>query len=165
MEHLPPVADPYSPILVPYIGESEYDKLDFAGYPSRSKIAIDLLLGGDFQGSSPKKLVAILQTWLFFGLMHEILSMDIQTNNFIRTGESGEKWITTEKLPEYLQAFRRQVLEIKARPNGLDISRQRLEQMHKTFVLSSTTFQGFEAFYPVSHSSTRGVLVHKNHGV
>jgi hypothetical protein len=146
MEHLPPAVDPYSPVLVPYIGESEYDNLDFAGYPRRSKIDIDLLLVGDFQGFSSRRLAAFLQTWLFFGLMHEILSMDIQTKEFIRTNKSGQIWITTEKLPGYLQAFRRQVLEIKAGPNGLEISRRRLEQMHKSFVLSCTTFQGFETF-------------------
>jgi hypothetical protein len=87
MEHLPPALDPYSPICVPYIGESKYDNLDFAGYPHRLKIDIDLLAG--FPG------LFIPETWLFFGRMCEILSMDIQMKELIRTDESGHIWTNT----------------------------------------------------------------------
>jgi hypothetical protein len=106
MEHLPPVADPYCPIFVPYIGDCEYDGLDFAGYPGRKRWDVDRLLKGDFQGFPPTSVAAFLQTWLYFGLMHEILNVKVRTADFIRIGYSGERWLTTEKLPGYLQVFR-----------------------------------------------------------
>src|SRR5271156_4282087 len=109
MEHLPPVASPHQPILVPYIGDCEYDGLDFAGYPSRKGYDVDRLLKSDFQGSSPRSVAAFLQTWLFFGLMHEILNVEIRTADFVRIDGSGERWLTTKKLPGYLQIFRQKI--------------------------------------------------------
>jgi hypothetical protein len=143
MEHLPPVADPYCPIFAPYVGHCDYDGLGFAGYPSRMRCDVDRLLKGDFQRSSPANVAGFLQTWLYFGLMHEVLNVEIRTANFIRIDGSGEKWLTTEKLPGYLQVFRQQIEQDKCAPNSAEISQRRNDQIHECFLLSRATWQSF----------------------
>ena len=64
---------------------------------------MDRVLMGDFHGPPTANIAAFLQTWLFFGLMHEILAVEIRTGDFIRIDISGKKWLTTKKLPNYLQ--------------------------------------------------------------
>jgi hypothetical protein len=144
MEHLPPVSDPFEPIVIPYIGDCEYDRLDFAGYPSRRGWDIDRLLMGDFQDAPTANAAIFLQTWLFFGLMHEILAVEIRTADFIRIDVSGKKWLTTKKLPDYLQAFRRQVEHDKDVPNSAEITQRRNDRIHECFCLSCAVWQGFE---------------------
>jgi hypothetical protein len=116
MEHLPPVTNPYNPIFVPYIGDCEYDGLDFAGYPARRGFDIEGLLKGDFKATSSDQVASFLQTWLFFGLMCEILGVKLGTAYFVRTDEYGNKWITTEKLPRALHNIRVLVDKEKALP-------------------------------------------------
>ncbi|KAF4632702.1 hypothetical protein G7Y89_g5424 [Cudoniella acicularis] len=160
MEHLPPVSDPYEPILIPYIGDCEYDGLDFAGYPSRRGWDIDRLLIGDFQETPTANAAAFLQTWLFFGLMHEIFAVKIRSADFIRIGVSGKKWITTKKLPDYLQAFRRQIEHDKEVPNSAKITQSRNDKIYECFNLSCAVWQSFEkleATYSVRNPISREV--------
>lgn len=103
MEHLPPVIKPYDPILVPYIADREYDGLEFSEYPSRRGYDLQLLLQGDFQGSSAEEIASFLQVWLWFGLIHGILQVQVNAETFVRTDEAGEKWLNTETLVLLLQ--------------------------------------------------------------
>lgn len=116
MEHLPPVTNPYDPILVPYIGDCEYDSLDFASYPTRRGFDLDRLLDGDLQGTSVPAVASFLQIWLYFGFMQELLGVKIQTDDFVRTDDAGRKWIMTEKLPGILHTIRQQVDARKTLP-------------------------------------------------
>ena len=76
MEHLPPVANPYEPIFVPFIAE-EYDGGDFAEYSTRRGIDLHRLTKGDFQNLSSDQVASFLQTWLYFGLLHGILGVNV----------------------------------------------------------------------------------------
>jgi hypothetical protein len=103
MEHLPPVKKPHDPVFVPYVGDREYDGLEFSSYPSRRGYDIDRLLQGDFQGSSPEEIAAFLQVWLWFGLIHAVLQVQVDSARFIRTDEAGKKWLNSEFLVLLLQ--------------------------------------------------------------
>jgi hypothetical protein len=75
MEHLQPVTNPHDPIFVPYIGDCEYDGLDFADYPARRGFDIEGLLKGDSKETPLDQVASFLQTWLYFGFMCEILGV------------------------------------------------------------------------------------------
>jgi hypothetical protein len=107
MEHLPPVSKPFEPILVPYVGDREYDGLDFAAYPARRGFDLNRLLEGDFDCHSSDEIASFLQTWLFFGLIHAVLGVTVNSSDFVRTDAHGMRWMTTEKLPEVLHNVRK----------------------------------------------------------
>ncbi|KUJ12058.1 uncharacterized protein LY89DRAFT_673847 [Mollisia scopiformis] len=116
MEHLPPVTKAYEPISVPFIGETEYDGLEFASYPTRRGFDLDRLLQGDLQGRSTEAVASFLQDWLYFGFMHELLGIEIQRGDFVRTDDAGREWITAQKLPGLLYLVRQQIEIEKALP-------------------------------------------------
>ena len=74
MERLLPVKHLYQSISVPYIGEYKYDGLDFAGSPSRNQLNLDRPEAGNVRGFPFFGVSAILQTWLYFGAIDEILN-------------------------------------------------------------------------------------------
>ena len=100
MEHLPPVSKPFGPIRVPYLGDRDYDGLDFATYPARRGFDIERILEGVFQDADDT--ASFLQTWLFFGLLNAVLGVTAETSDFVRTDEDGTRSMTTEKLPGML---------------------------------------------------------------
>ena len=67
--------------------------------------------------TSEPRVAHFLQTWLFFGLLTEVLQSNITTDDFLK---EGGKFITTKKLPEH-------VLEWKKSLAGLD-EEEKLEQ-------------------------------------
>ena len=105
MEHLPPVVDPQDPLRIPYLG-GEFDGKDFEGYPTRQGLDLQGLQQGDLQGRSRADVARFLQTWLYFGLLHGVLGIEIATKDFTRTGESDQRCITTQNLRDYLRRWR-----------------------------------------------------------
>ena len=105
MDHYAPISNPHRPVRVPYLG-GQYDDLDFAGYPSRHNWDIDRLREGDFQGASRRDAAQFLQTWLYFGLLHEVLDMPIAAADFFRPDGPQEYVITTAKLADYLRSWK-----------------------------------------------------------
>lgn len=117
MDHLPAVADPHEPIYVPYLGGLEYDGLEFCGYPTRQAWEVSRLLEGDLQGRTATEAAQFLQTWLYFGMLHESLSLDIddrfQLGDFVRFDEERqEKLISTRPLPELMKSWRQRVKQM-----------------------------------------------------
>ncbi|KAA6407111.1 MAG: hypothetical protein FRX48_09177 [Lasallia pustulata] len=107
MDHYAPVSNPYRPVRVPYLG-GQYDGLNFAGYPSRRNWDIIRLQQGDFQGASRNDAARFLQTWLYFGLLQEVLGMPIAVTDFFRPDGPEEYVVTTAKLPDYLRRWKLQ---------------------------------------------------------
>lgn len=124
MDHLPTVSTPYQPVSIPYLGGDEYDGLDFAGYPTRQHWQIEYLLQGDVHKGNlqrddlqPRTLVEaaqFLQTWLYFGMLHEALILlgddRPHLRDFVRVGDdSQQEYITTWLLPELLRNLQQQI--------------------------------------------------------
>lgn len=112
MDHYSPISNPYRPVLVPYLG-GQYDGLDFAGYPSRRNWDIGRLEEGDFQGASRRDAAQFLQTWLYFGLLHEVLNIPIAVTDFFRPEGPQDYVITTAKLPGYLRRWKLQLDQLQ----------------------------------------------------
>lgn len=96
-------------IEVPYTCKEEYDAGPFQEYPTRKNWKEEELNGFKFFGKRPQADVeAFFQTWLFFGVIISIFDMVcvvVTTKDFIRMNASKEKYITTRKFPELIQAW------------------------------------------------------------
>ncbi|CZR59572.1 uncharacterized protein PAC_09466 [Phialocephala subalpina] len=120
MEHLPPVTKPHDPIFVPYMGDREYDGLEFASYPARRGFDLDRLLQGDLQGHSVDAIASFLQVWLYFGFIHEFLGVKVNLEEFVRTDDGGQRWVTTEKLPGILHTIHQDIVAERSHPDYTD---------------------------------------------
>ena len=116
MDHLPCPASTSGKgrIVVPYVCEEQYDGGDFMTYPSRRTGSLpNLQAGGLWPGQllyshqmqlaslSNQEINSFYQTWLFFGLIHEILGNLYVAEDLIYTcGNAGHysKAISTCKL-------------------------------------------------------------------
>ena len=123
MEHFPRIADPVDPIKVPYKGGT-YRGGNFATYPEDQDPAYDLtrLQQGDFGGHDQEAVAQMLQAWLYFGLLKEALQLEIVEADFITKvpDAEGRKYITTERLREYLHRWRTAHENAKNDPEVLD---------------------------------------------
>ena len=108
MDHFPPVSIPYNTVEIPYLG-GEYDGQEFKGYPARQHWDLGKLLAGDLQGRTIADAGRFLQTWLYFGMIHEVLGVEMLMNDFVRVGRSQHRFVTTHKLQEYLRTWKSRV--------------------------------------------------------
>ena len=122
MDHLPYPASAQGRerTTVPYVCQENYDGGPFMTYPTRTGGVPDLYLTGLFSGhftrshetqlaSLPKReLESVYQTWLFFGLLHEILGSVYVAEDFIYTCEDQCGYTTavsTSKLKPALEEW------------------------------------------------------------
>jgi hypothetical protein len=109
MDHLQ-IPDGAEHVKLPYLGTEEYDGGELSNYPQRKNWTRAELLGENDYGGRPKEEVnAFFQTWLFFGCLITVfrsVGVQVQTADFIHTTIDGNKYITTAKLPEFIQQWR-----------------------------------------------------------
>ncbi len=116
MDHLPcpGSASGREKIVVPYVCQEEYDGGEFMTYPSRRRGSLpNLHTVGHFPGQllyshqmqlaslSKHEIESFYQTWLFFGLIHEILGSLYVAEDLIYTCEDAghcSKAVSTSKL-------------------------------------------------------------------
>ena len=123
MDHLPRVRNSAGlQIDVPYL-HGEYDQKGFHGFVTRKGLSIAQVLNADYGDLPPIRVAAILQSWLYFAFLDEIISTGIEgavldglrprshvnMNHFL-TCRSGVLYISTKRLPEYLQYWRKSAL-------------------------------------------------------
>ena len=113
MDHLPPVSKSYNAVEIPYLG-GEYDGEEFTGYPAQQNWDLEKLQAGDLQNRTALDAGSFIQSWLYFGMMQEVLGIDILTADFVRVDGSQKQFVTTHKLQEYLQTWRSQIDQEKA---------------------------------------------------
>ena len=113
MNHLPDIRNSSCPLLeVPCIA-TPYDGLSFAEYPLREGWDKALFVRSDFTNNGSRTVeeaAAFLQTWLYFGTIHEVLG-DV-TAAYVWMNENGPM-ISTLDLPVHLQMW-------KGRVDGMD---------------------------------------------
>lgn len=123
MEHLP-VRDGKFPIAVPYIPSPRFDGGVWADYPQRLGWDTSLWLTHDafanpqelelwlsFNRKGLGDLCALLQTWLFFGLLATIIDAEAPLEDFVRRDFDGGSYITTAELSRYLEEWDRLIQE------------------------------------------------------
>ena len=112
MDHLQKVQDPIrKPWNVPFLCASfDFDPSpstfeDFERIPQKNGCNTDGLVQGVSGPQTLVQNVPFLQSWLFFGLIVQILGpigVTLDRNEFVRIHDDGNLVITTEALPKYL---------------------------------------------------------------
>ena len=90
MDHLPQASQPA--LLypqVPYLEGFVYDGGGFTGFPARMGFDKKRLLAGDFTEHSPTVTAAFLHSWLYFGMMSEVLAKNVELVDFVVEGPRG----------------------------------------------------------------------------
>ena len=107
MDHLPEASQPAFPYpQVPYLEGFLYDDAPFTDFPARMGFDKKRLLAGDFTEHSPTVTAAFLQSWLFFGMMSEVLGTHVERQDFVLADRHGHSFITTkESLPPYIRRW------------------------------------------------------------
>ena len=107
MDHLPGVEKALSPpLVVPYLGRQGYDGQSFSNYSSRRGWDLAFLDRDDFTNDGTRTTVetaVMLQDWLYFGLIHEILGQT-HLEYFAWDAKCG-LIITTRSLPKHLEMW------------------------------------------------------------
>ena len=86
-----------------------YDGGEWTSYPERQGWDKEKIYRGDFTGRTFQETSALFQSWLYFGVLSEVLAVpgaDFDPWDFIRTLPDGRQAITSEKLVDYLRRWR-----------------------------------------------------------
>lgn len=123
MEHLPEINDPAYPLpSIHYLGHViEYDEKGFFDFPQRHGWSLYHPMKYGFHAirrhnegprhvnpefQTPENIAALVQAWLFFGVLHEIfntiLGLDLPLQEFIEIRDGG-KFISTRELRRYIR--------------------------------------------------------------
>jgi hypothetical protein len=108
-------------LFVPYVVQSPYDGKGFHSFPERSgwKLADNgnwrniRVAERPFADRKEGDLDAFLQSWLFFGVLMEVFGLDthVTLEDFIFQNNYGAWYITTKKLPIYIESWEARIKE------------------------------------------------------
>lgn len=105
MDHLPLPNDPVlvGSVKVPFYATQEYDGDDFKSFPSRHKWQVSgafsmTSVTRDGKPASDAEVGAMLQTWLFFGLLFAVTGENQDLDSFRRVNAEGRHILRTELL-------------------------------------------------------------------
>lgn len=107
MDHLPRLNDPAHDFEVPCLCTEEYPYggLEFTTFPVRQGWNKAELLHKKLEERERRDAAAMLQAWLFFGVLTEVLVRPVNPDDFRRVNEHGQLVITTALLPLYLNSW------------------------------------------------------------
>lgn len=128
MDHIPSIPNPHNPILVPYLGGSYGNAECFSTYLSQNKIDLEALQAGaradDLQVDHEAKT---LQVWFFFGMLREVLQLEIVEADFIQE-KDGRRWMSTRNLKGYLDRWKAEHESAKRYPVILEERKRRAQE-------------------------------------
>ncbi|MCJ1226899.1 hypothetical protein MMC12_003554 [Toensbergia leucococca] len=104
MDHLPS-RGLSAPIEVPYLCLRAYDSGPPASFPERNGWDKEKVFRGDFGGRPIAETTSLLQFWMYFGHLFEVLDVlgaHFDPWHFIQTLQDGKRLITTPKLGTYV---------------------------------------------------------------
>ena len=88
MDHLPsPTFSPSTPVEVPRVEYIPYDFLTFANFPQRKGFTKDGVLD---TRRTPLELASLVQSWLYFGLLSDILGYAVTPYGFTKSSSTGD---------------------------------------------------------------------------
>lgn len=128
MDHFPSISDPHNPISVPYLGGSYANAECFATFLSREEIDLEALQAGPLADDLLLDHQAkTLQAWFFFGMLREVLQLEVVEADFIQV-KDGRMWMTTRNLKEYLRRWKAEHETAKRYPIILDERKKRAQE-------------------------------------
>src|SRR5271170_1556226 len=104
MDHIPcSESDLWQHVRVPFFCQENYDGLAFSDYPLRKGWQDTNSSAINFAQRSQEEYSAFLQTWLFFGMLVEVLGVSVAMEDFVQDNQ-----VTTRRLSKYtLQWYER----------------------------------------------------------
>lgn len=146
MDHLPHL-NPSHTIEVPCIVKEVYDGQDFCTYPARKGWSMQSLLEGNLDTRTPEETAAFLQTWLFFGLLMEVIPIPVKMDDYIQV-ESGRSHITTKHLAQHIGDWQQHV-------QGSSLEQRRAEhaKINKCFETIFQIIQDYCSHNPLEQKS------------
>jgi hypothetical protein len=105
MDHLPSFGGSPEKSVFPTFAGKCTTAGTFLDYLERKSWDKQRLYKGQLEGRSFEETASILQSWMYFGLLYQVLQPVNETLNpsdFLRPGSDGKQEITTKKLPDYI---------------------------------------------------------------
>jgi hypothetical protein len=81
----------------------------FEEYPLRRGFSRADLGAGNFPPEHSQQAAALVQNWLFFGLLEEVFRASVPARDFTATSENGEQYLSTHLLGEYVERWKERV--------------------------------------------------------
>jgi len=81
----------------------------FEDYPLRRGFSVASLEAGSFPPEQSKQAAALVQHWLFFGLLEEAFRVDVPATDFITRNANGEQYLSTHLLVGYTERWKERV--------------------------------------------------------
>ncbi|KAH1908305.1 hypothetical protein KXV57_003567 [Aspergillus fumigatus] len=119
MDHIPNIYRPaLGHIQVPCLLSKEYrcdyaDK-DFFSFPERHGWDLCAIMRRDFKRNgleTPLRAASLLQAWLYFGFMSEVLKTEVLIRDFLEEID-GQEVITTKSLPRYINNWQDEIISL-----------------------------------------------------
>lgn len=95
-------------VEVPYVCSKPYDGGNFSTYAERQGWILKNLHDGNLEDRSVESAAALLQEWMYFGVLHEVFAyvdVSYHPDDFVTRTET-KHLITTKKLPELIMRWR-----------------------------------------------------------
>ncbi|MCJ1343670.1 hypothetical protein MMC31_001866 [Peltigera leucophlebia] len=141
MDHIPSCSDPHNPISVPYLGGSYGNAECFATFLSHKDIDLEALQAGPRADNLQLDHEAKnLQAWFFFGMLREVLQLEIVEADFIQVKDK-RRWMTTRNLKGYLHRWKAEHESAKRYPMILEARKRRAQEC---IALSYGVWKGFD---------------------
>ena len=100
---------------------------------------------GDLLGffkESPDAFNSLIQTWLYFGLLHEFFGPRLQSQDFVLNGASAHRLITTTALPGYCDDWLQDNLT-----SSPEAQRERITQLSKSIEFGVTLSNELDRYF------------------
>ncbi|OCT45856.1 hypothetical protein CLCR_01428 [Cladophialophora carrionii] len=112
MDHLPRASADAVHIEVPYLFDEDcpfkYDNQAWAEYPVRTGWDLDAFFDGDFTNkgrNTATQAASFFQAWLYFGMLHCVTGIPVDTSLFVRTNDQGSRLVSLVNLGSYLSRW------------------------------------------------------------
>lgn len=153
MDHLTLPLNPVGPDLcVPYYGESDFDGEDLARFPTRKGWKLTFQTKGciferDNVTPSASEIEALLQQWLYFGLLHHTIGSSYRSVTWFRIGEGGHKRLDSSGLQELVASWSSDIVLVDD-VTDLNPLRSRLQTAHRAILDVRATTQHIGLYHP-----------------
>ncbi|KIX91919.1 uncharacterized protein Z520_12382 [Fonsecaea multimorphosa CBS 102226] len=134
MDHLPTASFEFAHIEIPYLFDQDcpfiYDNQSWTEYPVRAGWDLGSFLDGDFTNrgrNTAEQAASLLQAWLYFGMIHRVTGIPVQTSDFVRTTNLGNRVVHSGHLGPLISQWeetvkKRPIHEVSARTAATDRS-------------------------------------------
>ncbi|EXJ76122.1 uncharacterized protein A1O5_00630 [Cladophialophora psammophila CBS 110553] len=118
MDHLPTASSEFTHIEIPFLFDKDcpfiYDNQTWAEYPVRVGWDLSSFSDGDFTNrgrNTPDQAASFLQAWLYFGMVHCVTGIPVETSNFTRSTDLGNQVVSLRNLRHHISKWKRSVRE------------------------------------------------------